>query len=40
MSFSVGKFTLGGIGLSAVTGVILNLVLPAGKQEDSQSPSH
>lgn len=28
MAFSLGKFTLSGIGLAAITGVILNLVLP------------
>ncbi len=28
MAFPLGKFTLGGIGLAGITGVILNLVLP------------
>ncbi len=28
MAFSLGKFSLGGIGLAGITGVILNLVLP------------
>ncbi len=29
MAFPLGKFTLGGIGLAGITGVVLNLVLPA-----------
>ncbi len=32
MAFPLGKFTLGGIGLAGITGVVLNLVLPAGKE--------
>jgi uracil permease len=28
MAFPIGKFTLGGIGLAGITGVLLNLVLP------------
>jgi len=28
MAFPLGKFTLGGIGLAGITGVVLNLVLP------------
>ena len=32
MSLSFGKFTLGGIGLAGVLGVILNLALPMGKK--------
>lgn len=31
--FSIGSFTIGGIGLSALVGVILNLILPQGKQQ-------
>ena len=31
MQFSIGSFTLGGIGLAAVTGVLLNLFLPASR---------
>ncbi|MEJ2641725.1 MAG: uracil-xanthine permease family protein [Desulfosarcinaceae bacterium] len=31
MAFPIGKFTLGGIGLAGITGVILNLVLPRPK---------
>lgn len=31
--FSIGTFTIGGIGLSALVGVILNLILPQGKQQ-------
>ncbi len=33
MTFSVGEFKLGGIGLAAVIGVFLNLVLPMGKED-------
>lgn len=33
MSFSLGKFTLGGIGLAGVCGVVLNLILPKGRRE-------
>ena len=29
MTFNIGSFRLGGIGLAAVTGVVLNLILPA-----------
>ncbi len=32
MAFPLGKFTLGGIGLAGITGVVLNLVLPAERQ--------
>jgi len=28
MTFNIGSFRLGGIGLAAVTGVLLNLFLP------------
>jgi uracil permease len=31
MAFPLGKFTLGGIGLAGISGVILNLVLPQQK---------
>lgn len=34
---SHGSFSLGGIGLSAVVGVILNLVLPHNKEEEAES---
>lgn len=36
MSFSVGSFKLAGIGLAAVTGIVLNLALPRGKTKDRQ----
>ena len=29
---NIGSITIGGIGLSALVGVILNLILPAGKE--------
>ncbi len=32
MAFPLGKFTLGGIGLAGITGVVLNLVLPPAKK--------
>ena len=32
MTFSIGSFRLGGIGLAAVTGVLLNLILPGKKK--------
>jgi uracil permease len=32
MAFPIGEFTLGGIGLAGITGVILNLVLPRPKR--------
>lgn len=35
MSFSVGKFALGGIGLAGVCGVLLNLILPGKKRQSS-----
>jgi len=31
MQFSIGTFTLGGIGLAGVVGVVLNLILPREK---------
>jgi uracil permease len=34
---SFGEFSLGGIGLSAVVGVLLNLLLPHNKQEEAES---
>lgn len=34
MSFSAGEFTLQGIGLAGILGVILNLVLPGKKRKD------
>ncbi len=33
MTFSMGEFKLGGIGLAAVVGVVLNLVLPPDREE-------
>ena len=33
MVLSFGKFTLGGIGLAGIIGVVLNLVLPGKKSE-------
>ena len=35
MSFSLGKFTIGGIGLAGITGVVLNLILPGKKPKDT-----
>ena len=32
MAFPIGKFTLGGIGLAGISGVVLNLVLPKEKE--------
>ena len=34
MSFSAGEFTIKGIGLAGLLGVILNLVLPQRKKEE------
>lgn len=34
MQFQIGDFRLGGIGLAAIVGVVLNLVLPRGGAED------
>ena len=34
MQFSIGSFTLGGIGLAGLVGIILNLVLPKKKTEE------
>jgi len=39
MSFSFGKFTMGGIGLAGITGVVLNLVLPGKQAKDSLEDS-
>ena len=42
MSFHIGSFKLGGIGLAAVTGVVLNLILPRSsshKERDTTSHS-
>jgi uracil permease len=36
MSFSAGAFTVKGIGLAGITGVILNLVLPGRKKKQSE----
>lgn len=33
MEISVGNFTLGGIGLAGVAGVMLNLILPQGASD-------
>ncbi len=35
MSFSIGEFALGGIGLAGISGVILNLILPGKKEQAS-----
>lgn len=32
--FTLGSFTIGGIGLSALVGVILNLIIPKGKDDE------
>ena len=32
--FSIGTFTIGGIGLSAVVGVLLNIILPQSKTQE------
>ena len=34
MQFSIGSFKLGGIGLAALTGVVLNLLLPKSKHQE------
>jgi len=34
MSFSIGKFTLAGIGLAGILGVVLNLVLPRSRNTE------
>jgi len=34
MSISIGNFALGGIGLAGVVGIVLNIILPRGKQQD------
>ncbi len=39
MSFHIGSFKLGGIGLAAVTGVVLNLVLPRGPRKERNKNS-
>ncbi|MCF8050828.1 MAG: hypothetical protein K9L59_06290 [Desulfobacterales bacterium] len=36
MSLSAGEFSLEGIGLAGIMGVVLNLVLPRGKAEDRE----
>ena len=36
MSFSAGAFTVKGIGLAGILGVILNLVLPGKKKKDKE----
>ncbi|MCF8078715.1 MAG: hypothetical protein K9K88_05460 [Desulfobacterales bacterium] len=36
MSLSAGEFSLEGIGLAGIMGVLLNLVLPRGKAEDRE----
>ena len=41
MTFNIGRFPLGGIGLAAITGVILNLVLPKPQgHKKGLSPEH
>ncbi len=39
MAFSVNEFTLKGIGLAGIAGVVLNLVLPGGKKIDVEASS-
>ena len=39
MSFHIGSFKLGGIGLAAVTGVVLNLILPHGSSKERSKTS-
>jgi len=39
MGFSIGEFTLGGIGLAGISGVVLNLILP-GKKEQAAGESN
>lgn len=40
MTFNIGSFRLGGIGLAAVTGVLLNLVLPRSREhKDHKGPA-
>ena len=39
MQFSIGTFTVGGIGLAAIVGVALNLMLPNGKEESTEEPA-
>ena len=39
MSFSLGKFTLGGIGLAGISGVVLNLILPGKQKRDARENS-
>ena len=34
--FSIGSFTIGGIGLAALVGVILNLIIPRSKAEKAE----
>ncbi|MGN0008800.1 MAG: uracil permease, partial [Desulfovibrionaceae bacterium] len=38
MTFSIGSFRLGGIGLAAVTGVVLNLILPRARSRRKSAP--
>jgi uracil permease len=35
MSFSTGAFTVKGIGLAGIAGVLLNLILPGKKKNDA-----
>lgn len=37
MQLSIGSFTLGGIGLAGVAGLLLNQILPHGKQQPSET---
>lgn len=38
MSFSAGEFTIKGIGLAGITGVLLNLILPSKKKDQAFKP--
>lgn len=39
MTFNIGTFRLGGIGLAAVTGVLLNLILPRTRSSEKRVPA-
>jgi len=38
MTFSLGEFRLGGIGLAGILGVLLNLILPGAEKEEMHGP--
>jgi xanthine/uracil permease len=37
---TIGKFSIGGIGLAGIVGVLLNLVLPGGRSAQEFSRAH